>query len=113
MNRIQRRTVRFDSFDASLTTNRVRVAVGRAASVRVEASPQDTAWSAGSIDFYAVGPGGRRQIAGRSIAAGGGAEILEEADLTGVEEIEAVMNGVAGSSPTFVTLAFTLEEPQA
>lgn len=112
---IARRTLRYDSFDASLLTNRVIVDVSQAKTVRVEASPQNTAWAAGSIDFYAIAPGagGRRQIAGRSITAGGGVEEIEEADLRGVRELEAVMNGVAGTSPTFITLVFTLEEPQS
>lgn len=100
------------SFDVNQLQNRLRFHVPAAKVVRVNAETLSGTWSTGNLDFYRLTGGIRSEITGRTIAAGGGDEVLEEADLQGATEVELYLDAANGSA-AFARIVITIEDPQA
>jgi hypothetical protein len=106
------RTVQvFPSFDLNQLQNRKAVAVPAGRVVRITAQTVTGSWSSGNLDFFRLDGGNRIEITGRTIAAGGGEEVLEESDLQGTSEIEIYLDAVNGSA-AYARVVVTVEEPQ-
>jgi len=110
--RIARFTKVWPSFDVNQLSNHVTFMVPAGMVARVSVEKLSGTWSTGNLDFYRIAGGVRTEITGRTIAAGGGEELLEESDLQGTTEVEIYLDAANGSA-AYARIAVVIEEPQA